>query len=135
MSEPLDPARRRAALPRTADQTRAGPNGASCDSVMLSATLEAEGEPFALAVLAEHADALLPPLGGERRSSERGDPHASAFDRLEPEDRAQQPRAAGADEAGDAEHLAAVQRERGVAWLERVDRRGLPRRAARGARG
>ena len=107
---------------------------------------EPERQPFVLAVLAQHAHALRP--SGRAATPAPvyiADPDAAAAHRLEAEQRPQQPGAAGADQPGDAEDLAAMQREasrrqaaarsssssaspgsRGVRGIEVVDRRGRP---------
>ena len=97
------------------------------------ANAEAEREPLAAAIFAEHAHALAPAAGGCGRPFVDSKPHASALDILEAEQRSQQRRPAGADEPGDPEHLAAVECQAGGARAERVhfeDRfSSLPRRA------
>ena len=65
-------------------------------------------------VLADHAHAAPPAFGGGVGASVRFELHHTRTDRLQPEDRPQQFRAARADQPGDADDLAPVQGKRGA---------------------
>ncbi len=79
---------------------------------------ERRRQSFLLAILAQKAHALLPPLVGFRRAGVGAKPDASAADLLETEERPQEPRAAGAEQTRDSDDLAAVKSERRAGWTE-----------------
>ena len=87
-------------------------------------------EPLADAILAEHAHPLTPSLVRRRRTGVDADADPTALHRLETKDCPQQPRAAGAEQSGDADHFAATQRQRRGARHDRVE---LEHRIARRA--
>ncbi len=84
----------------------------SFDSARFSAMLKSSAKPSALAVLADHSDALRPPPSGRKRADMGGDAERSITERLKPEDRAKQFGSARADQAGNAQHLAASKFQR-----------------------
>ena len=74
---------------------------------------QCQREPLALAVLADHPDALPPAPRGAAAPAYDADARPRPLRTgSSPKMRAQQLRAPGADEPGDAEHFAAVQRQR-----------------------
>src|SRR5208283_5169656 len=78
---------------------------------------ERRRQALALAVLAEQADALGEPLRGRRRTDPGAHRDGAGAHRIEAEDGAQQLGAPRADEAGDAQHLAAAEGEAGAPGL------------------
>ena len=114
-----------------ATQVDAGPIPLKRVRVRLSATSRPSATPSAFAIFADHPHALCPAGLGRRaaRVARRRGPGPIAPE-SSAEDGAQQFGAAGADEPGDAENLAAMQRERRRAGFERRRRRAPPRRAA-----
>ena len=78
---------------------------------------EAEREPLLLAVLADQRHALRPALTGRGGPGGGAQLHLAGYDRVQAGQRAQQLGTARADQARDAQHLAAVKREAGAFGL------------------
>ena len=114
-----------------------GPSGSSRDSVRLSATLRPRASP------SPARSSLSMPSPWRHRSRGPARPLWAATvirplsHRLEPEDRAQQPRAAGTQESGNSDDFAATQRKRrctGHHAVELQDRRRPASATLRGYR-
>ena len=76
---------------------------------------ERKGEAFHLAIFTDHADPLAPTLCGGSGAGVGFDAELAVANLIKPENRAQQFGTAGTDQAGDAEHFAAAQLQRGIA--------------------
>ena len=90
-------------------------------------------EPLAGPVFAEHAHPVPPPIRRRERTNVDAELHRSFFHRGEPEEASKQPCTAGAEQPGNPENLAAMQRER--RRLEPLGRKSLEgqQRGAHGA--
>src|SRR5690606_27503857 len=73
-----------------------------------------ERESLEFAILAEQSHALPPALRGRRGTAEDADAELPRTDWIEPEQCAQEFRATGADQTGNANDLPTMKRERGL---------------------
>ena len=128
--KPLHPARRGAILCAWEDH-RPRPKPLESRERHVVGDGQRRGETFLFAILAEKPAPHAPPLVRCWRPRPRAEAHAPGAHRLETEESAHQPGAPGAEQSGNAENLAAVQRECRARRAECGDvenRRALPAR-------
>ncbi len=110
-AEPIDPARRGRELPRRQNGKRRSERLEARERHVVG-DAQAQRQSLAGSVLAQQPHSLTPSIVRRRRPRIRADDDRATRDRLEAEDGPEQTRTSRSEKAGDAEDLAAVQRER-----------------------